>query len=251
MSIAYQYNSSGYYVGEIEDYGLLPNNATYMVPVIRYGFIPHWTGATWEQVENHVGESGWVNGIPFTIKDYGPYPDGWSTEPPAPTPAENVSRFNQEINSRLLSFAQEHDWDTIEIALVQTGAFSGDAKIAQSVYDATWTAAIPLTAQIEAGTITVEDALALLPPMSWTVTPTELSERDDHTYKWYRPWGSDANGNPEAGILIMIDTARTNADPNDTVLVNGLQAQYDAALEEMQAELDAIQKKYHPTDGGV
>lgn len=40
MSKAYQYTADGYFAGEVEDYGLLPNNATAIEPVLQAGFIP-------------------------------------------------------------------------------------------------------------------------------------------------------------------------------------------------------------------
>ena len=55
MAIAYQYDINGFYAGAAEDYGLLPNNATHTAPELREGFIPRWTGESWEQVENHMG----------------------------------------------------------------------------------------------------------------------------------------------------------------------------------------------------
>ena len=82
MSIVYQYDASGYYAGEIEDYGLLPNNATPTAPKLKGGYIPRWTGNNWEQIENHKGLDGYVDGKPFKIVEYGPLPDGWSDTPP-------------------------------------------------------------------------------------------------------------------------------------------------------------------------
>ena len=86
MAIAYQYDASGYFAGEVDDYGFLPNNATYTKPSIKKGFIPCWNGAKWVQVENHTGKEGYLNDEPFTIKEYGPFPDGWSETPPPPKP---------------------------------------------------------------------------------------------------------------------------------------------------------------------
>ena len=85
MAIAYQHTADGYYASEVEDYGILPNNATYTAPTFKKGFIPCWNGKKWEQVEDHKGESGYVNGQPHEVKEYGPLPEGWSDTPPAPT----------------------------------------------------------------------------------------------------------------------------------------------------------------------
>lgn len=88
MTKCYQYTADGYYAREAEDYGLLPNNATSTAPTLVDGHIPRWTGTAWEQVENHKGKTGYVNGEPFTVKEYGALPKGWSDTPPPPTLAE-------------------------------------------------------------------------------------------------------------------------------------------------------------------
>ncbi|WP_297893730.1 phage tail protein [uncultured Desulfovibrio sp.] len=85
MATAYQYTADGYYAGEVDDYGVLPNNATYTAPTLKKGFVPCWDGKKWEQVEDHKGESGYVNGQPHTINEYGPLPEGWSDTPPPPS----------------------------------------------------------------------------------------------------------------------------------------------------------------------
>lgn len=84
MKKCYQYDASGIFVGEIMDYGLLPNNATYKAPELKHGFIPHWTGKKWEQVENHIGKKGFINGVAVSIEEYGALPDGFSEIPPEP-----------------------------------------------------------------------------------------------------------------------------------------------------------------------
>lgn len=99
MATAYQYDADGYFAGRVEDHGLLPNNATHTVPQDVPGHIPHWSGEAWEQVENHKGQEGYVNGDPFTVKDYGPLPDGWSYAPPPPTFQEVQDAKVTEINS--------------------------------------------------------------------------------------------------------------------------------------------------------
>lgn len=85
MDKCYQYTADGYFAGETEDYGLLPNNSTRTAPTIVEGKIPRWTGKKWEQVEDHKGKSGYVKGQPYTINEYGSLPDGWSDTPPPPS----------------------------------------------------------------------------------------------------------------------------------------------------------------------
>lgn len=97
MAIAYQYDADGYYVGETEDYGLLPNNATYTAPGKRDAHIPRWNGESWEPVENHKGREGYLHGAAYTIRDYGPLPEGWSDSPPPPTLGEAITAKLAEV----------------------------------------------------------------------------------------------------------------------------------------------------------
>ncbi|NCB23786.1 MAG: phage tail protein [Deltaproteobacteria bacterium] len=99
MPTAYQYNSDGFFVGEVEDHGLLPNNATDIQPVLTDGFIPRWVGAAWVQVANLKGKSGYLNGQPFTITEYGPAPDGWSETAPLPKLSDAQTAKRLQINA--------------------------------------------------------------------------------------------------------------------------------------------------------
>ncbi|MDL2226982.1 hypothetical protein LJB86_04930 [Deltaproteobacteria bacterium OttesenSCG-928-M10] len=94
----YQCDSAGYYVGQTQDYGgPMPHGCVAVAPPTVAGRIPRWAGGHWEQIENHVGEQGYVDGQPFTIDAYGPYPDGWSVDPPPPTPRQRAARLQAEI----------------------------------------------------------------------------------------------------------------------------------------------------------
>ena len=97
MPTAYQYTTDGYYADTVEDYGLLPSNATHTAPPPALpGHVLRWTGRDWEQVENHKGKQGYVSGQPCTITKYGPLPEGWSDTPP-PTLAEARESKRHEI----------------------------------------------------------------------------------------------------------------------------------------------------------
>ena len=105
MAIAYQYDFSGYFVGEIEDYGgPLPNNSSRSKPTTKKGHVPRWNGQKWVQVEDHKGKTGYVNGEPFTIVEHGPLPEGWSETPPLPDlpeakeqALEALKQFRQQV----------------------------------------------------------------------------------------------------------------------------------------------------------
>ena len=117
MSKCYQYTADGYFVGEVEDYGLLPNNATHKAPTLKKGFVPRWTGKKWEQVEDYKGKSGYVNGQPHTIKEYGPLPEGWSDTPPPPTIEELFDRLRSFRDARISAvlWMRERHADELEL----------------------------------------------------------------------------------------------------------------------------------------
>jgi hypothetical protein len=170
MAKAYQYTADGYFADEIEDYGLLPNNATHTAPPAEQsGHVLHWTGAAWEQIENHKGEEGYLNGEPYTIKDYGPYPEGWSTTPPPPTPDELEARFSGMVTGHLNDFARQRQYDDITSARLAalSGEFAADGQAAQAAYDQTWTAAIALAPKVRSGELTPEQAIEQLPALAW------------------------------------------------------------------------------------
>ena len=87
MKTAYQCYSSGEYIGPMEvSSGILPNGATWTEPPAKVeGFARFFRNGKWKQVEDHRGEQGYVDGVFTTIHDVGPYPAGWSNDPPAPS----------------------------------------------------------------------------------------------------------------------------------------------------------------------
>ena len=117
MATAYQYTADGYYAGEVDDYGILPNNATRTAPTLKKGFVPCWDGKKWGQVEDHKGESGYVNGQPHEIKEYGPLPEGWSDTPPAPTIEELFDMLRSFRDARISAvlWMRERHADELEL----------------------------------------------------------------------------------------------------------------------------------------
>ena len=117
MTKCYQYTADGYFAGEVEDYGLLPNNATYTAPTVVEGMVPRWTGEKWEQVEDHKGKSGYVNGQPHEVKEYGPLPEGWSDTPPPPTIEELFDMLRSFRDARISAvlWVRERHADELEL----------------------------------------------------------------------------------------------------------------------------------------
>ena len=139
MKIAYQCYATGEYVGPIEVFSdLLPNGATWdEPPAAAEGFTRFYKNGKWEQVEDHRGQEGYVNGEKVTIREVGPLPDGWSTEPPAPTTKELFVRLRSMRDDRLsacdwtvlpdspLSSAKKAEWKTYRQSLRDLPAQDG------------------------------------------------------------------------------------------------------------------------------
>ena len=129
MAKIYQYTADGYYAGAIEDYGLLPNNATYTAPTIEDGKVARWTGSEWEQVENHKGKSGYLNGQPFTITEYGPLADGWSDTPPPPSIEEAQAAKKSAIAAAFNSAM------SASLTMPSVGTPPSSFEVASALYD--------------------------------------------------------------------------------------------------------------------
>jgi hypothetical protein len=178
MAKCYQYDASGYYAGEAEDYGLLPNNTTYAAPVILDGHIPRWTGSGWEQVEDHKGREGYVHGERTSIKDYGPLPAGWRDTPPPPTPEEALAAqkaaFTGAIQQRLDDFARTRGYDNAlscaSYSASTNAAFAAEGQYIVEARDATWVQAYAILDAVLSGARpmpTMEDVMAELPSLAW------------------------------------------------------------------------------------
>ena len=68
-------------------------------PTAPKGFHPCWAPENgpekkdeWVHLENHIGKQGYVDGEPYTIKEYGPLPKGWSDTPTPLTPEEQAEQ---------------------------------------------------------------------------------------------------------------------------------------------------------------
>ena len=96
--IAYCTDEKGYYthseycaIDPIEsarqghDIYVLPAGGYVDAPSIADGCVAKRVNGAWNNVENHIGEKGYINGVATEIKEYGSLPEGWSITPPAPT----------------------------------------------------------------------------------------------------------------------------------------------------------------------
>ena len=111
----YTYNEeSNEYIGETitmldpeetrmqgKDVWMMPPNSTELKPEFREGYAPIWNGESWDYVEDHRGEKGWVNRAPIEIKKLGPLPDNFSVKEPVPTSKELAEQRRKEILAEL------------------------------------------------------------------------------------------------------------------------------------------------------
>jgi hypothetical protein len=106
----YQYGSDGYFIAEEESPdGSIPHNGTDAAPEIIAGYKPRFVNGAWTQAEDHKGEKGYLNGDPFEITEYGPYPEGWSAAPPPKPLVEVKADKLAEINAAKWSAIENGD----------------------------------------------------------------------------------------------------------------------------------------------
>ena len=160
MTKAYQYDASGYYAGEVDDYGgPLPNNSTYTTPPVGSWVRqwPRWMGTEWELVPDHRERSATTypaslvqGGTPFWLPtegdsytspprymdSLGPLPEGAVTErpeKPAPTEKELFATLRAARDVRLAEYdtlmAQLARW--LRIATTESATTALYAKIAE------------------------------------------------------------------------------------------------------------------------
>lgn len=118
MTKCYQYTADGYFVGKVEDYGLLPNNATYTKPpAIKKDLWPCWQEGDWVQVEDHRKREG----LPDLIARYGAdYPQGatehWLPGDTHETPARMMKKVGPLPDGALLERPAKPEPTTEQLA---------------------------------------------------------------------------------------------------------------------------------------
>lgn len=175
IQTVYQYDKDGFYLGEAQAFnGLMPNNSTAAQPALQEGFIPQWTGKEWMQVEDHKRLEGWLDGEPYTIKDYGPLPKGFSTEPPEPTLEEKQAAIVGAVQARLDAFAQARGYDGIlsaaTYATSTNAQFAAEGKYAVEARDLTWAKCWQILNDVMSGQRpepSLEEILSELPALTW------------------------------------------------------------------------------------
>ena len=131
----YLYNENNEYIGESitildpeetriqgKDVWMMPPNSTTVKPELRKDYAPVWNGESWDYVEDHRGERGYIGKEPIEIKKLGPLPDEFSIEEPELTPEEVKEQNRQEI---LLNLSQIDRASSRSLRAILTAQLSG------------------------------------------------------------------------------------------------------------------------------
>jgi len=105
-----------------KDVWMMPPNSTIVKPKFREGYASIWNGESWDYVENHRGEKGYIDREFIEIKELGPLPDGFSVEEPELTPEEVKEQSKQEI---LLNLSQIDQASSRSLRAILTAQLSG------------------------------------------------------------------------------------------------------------------------------
>lgn len=145
--IAYCTNEKDYYthseyctVDQLEsiqqghDVYVLPANGYLDAPVVAKGCVARRVNGAWVDVENHVGENGYVNGVPTTIEEYGPLPEGWSLTPPPPTTEELFARLRNQRDASINSVLWMRERHSDELALGKEATLTPEQYTALLTY---------------------------------------------------------------------------------------------------------------------
>lgn len=133
---AYCYNDAGVYT-HAEKFTIDPLESSRMGQVVwvqpgmsldvepgdtKDGYIQMVDGNRWKYCEDHKGKSGYVNGQPHTINEYGPLPEGWSDTPPPLTTEELFDRLRGQRDARINSvlWMRERHSDELELGAEPT-----------------------------------------------------------------------------------------------------------------------------------
>ena len=98
------------------------------------GFVWRVAGDAWEQVEDHKGKNGYVNGQPHEVKEYGPLPEGWSDTPPAPTIEELFDTLRSVRDGRISAVLWVRERHADELALGKETTFTPEQYTALLTY---------------------------------------------------------------------------------------------------------------------
>lgn len=75
-------------------------------PTASEGYWPGESSGSWIDIEDHRGTQGWLNKGPYTIRDFGPLPDGFTTTEPEPDPVTPTSADLSRENQRRIGMSK-------------------------------------------------------------------------------------------------------------------------------------------------
>lgn len=112
-----------------------PDNALRKAPPPkRSGFHPGERNGEWVEIEDHREKNGFVNGQPYTIKEYGPLPDGWSESLPPPTEEELFTYLRAHRNARISNTLWVRERYADELLLGKRTSLTEEQYLAVLVY---------------------------------------------------------------------------------------------------------------------
>ena len=88
------------------DVYVLPANGYLDAPVIAEGCVARHVNGAWVNVENHIGEKGYINGVPTEIKEYGPLPEGWGTTSPPPSIEDQLAAIEAKYAPKIAALRE-------------------------------------------------------------------------------------------------------------------------------------------------
>lgn len=105
-----------------KDVWMMPPNSTVVKPELREGYTSIWNGESWDYVEDHRGEKGYIGNKFIEIEELGPLPDGFSVEKPELTPEEIKEQSKQKI---LFNLSQIDQASSRSLRAILTAQLSG------------------------------------------------------------------------------------------------------------------------------
>ena len=82
-------------------------------PLKKVGYFPCEKDGKWIDIEDHRGEVGYVNNVPFTIVELGEYPNGWTKDISQLIPVV-VKDYDNRVEQRLNDWAVKHQYVSAE-----------------------------------------------------------------------------------------------------------------------------------------
>lgn len=111
-------------------------------PEAQAGYSRVWIDGSWQQVEDHRGETGYLNGVATTITALGPLPNSWSVTAPAPSAEEAMAAKISALDAVLQAALDAARTDLLTATLADDAEGIAAAKAAYSAAVTTYSAGL-------------------------------------------------------------------------------------------------------------